>query len=194
MTKKRIFTLMTLALLSTVFATGVFAQVTVSGGFALSSVNSKDSNEKAKTGLGFNVFVDYLLPVSVPLSLGFEAGYDTAGIESTRTYYDYSYGGYEAYTETTEIEVAVIPLLFRIAYHLDLLARLDLYLVGKFGYAFEVWKGEFIEQAPDTFTFGVDVGAAYYLSPRFGLFAEAGYDSYGDYFNRFLTFGISTKF
>ncbi|MDR1147170.1 MAG: porin family protein [Spirochaetaceae bacterium] len=187
------FVLSTVVLLLTASA-GAFAQVTVSGGFALSSVNSKDSSEEAKTGLGFNVYVDYLLPVSIPLSLGFEAGYDTAGIESTRTYYDYSYGGYEEYTETTEVKVAVIPLLFRIAYHLDLSSRLDLYLVGKFGYAFEVWEGVFIEQAPDTFTFGVDIGAAYYLSPRFGLFAEAGYDSYGDYFNRFVTFGISTKF
>jgi hypothetical protein len=145
--------------------------------------------------------VDYLLPVGIPLSLGFEVGVDTGKFSVMSTLND---------------TMTVLPLMIRAAYHFDLLANLDLYLVGKIGYAVGFWSGDFYDMVKDDVgdiggvAFGFDVGAAYYFTPVFGIFAEAGFDDYAleskisgyegtDYtlkapFNRFLTFGISTKF
>jgi hypothetical protein len=239
MAKKRVFMVFVFVLLSTMFAAGAFAQVTISGGLALSSIEGTEvrgdgytlTDINAEIGIGGNIYMDYLLPVSVPLSLGFEFGVDTAkftiknGIESLDEF------GYESFSDAHET-ITVIPLLFRVAYHLDLLAKLDLYLVGKIGYAFGFWEGDFYTWSKDApyngksgdiggLAFGFDIGAALYLSPRFGFFVEAGFDSYAleaklegdaieyyesqDYsyhweetliapFKRFVTFGISTKF
>jgi hypothetical protein len=166
----------------------VYAQVTVSGGFALSSLSDGSETE---IGVGGNVLVDYLLPVNVPMSLGFEAGLDAAIWKETR-YRGYDGGGNPTDQYVTEETVMVIPLLARVAYHFDLMPRLDLYVVGKIGCAFDFWEGEIGEEA--YFSYGFDVGAAYYLSSTFGIFAEAGYDRYGDWFTRFLTVGVSVKF
>jgi predicted porin len=141
------------------------------------------------------VFVDYLLPISIPLSLGFEAGYDTASIDD---------GG-------STVTGHAIPLLLRAAYHFDLMANLDLYLVGKVGYAFGGGEsGGHTEDGINGMGFGVDVGAAYYFNSRIGIFAEAGFERYGlekDVdtgwgnsvtwkfpFSRFVIVGISAKF
>jgi hypothetical protein len=178
--------------LFTVLAAGVPAQVTVSGGFALSTMSAKIRNDSfsGEIGFGGNIYADYLLPISVPLSLGFEVGYDRASLE--------------------DIDGYVIPLLFRAAYHFDFMANLDLYLVGKLGYALGGGKtGNESMSGFNGIGFGFDVGASYYFNPRIGVFAEAGFDRYnlkkdvswddGNYtikipFTRFLTVGISVKF
>jgi hypothetical protein len=189
--------------LLTVLAAGASAQVTISGGAALSTMEGQLGSGSAKGDIGFggNVYVDYLLPIGIPLSLGFEAGYDTASITTS--------------LEENEVKVTgnVIPLLLRVAYHLDLMANLDLYVVGKVGYilGFGEVEGE-SESGFNGLGFGVDVGAAYYLHPRFGLFIEGGFDRYNAEkewdledmgmgkidvkapFTRFVTLGFSTKF
>jgi hypothetical protein len=201
MAKKRVFMVMVVALLSTVFAAGVFAQVTVSGGVALSSTSSvsidgSSTDIEGDIGVGGNIYADYLLPIGIPLSLGFEFGYDVSTLK---------YG-------VAEETLAAIPLLLRAAYHFDLMASLDLYLVGKIGYAIGIWSGSGMEEIGGI-AFGFDVGVAFYFTPIVGIFAEAGFDdyalksevkesSYGESYSytvnaaffRFVTAGISLKF
>ncbi|MDR2738978.1 MAG: hypothetical protein LBB68_03995 [Treponema sp.] len=92
------------------------------------------------------------------------------------------------------------------------MANLDLYVVGKIGYVLGFaeanFEGEGESEKEDGYNgigFGFDVGAAYYFTPRFGAFAEAGFDLYNlekDFdvgkievpFSRFVTVGVSTKF
>jgi hypothetical protein len=186
---KRLFMVATFALLTA----GAYAQVTISGGFALSGTNDikldgKSMDISGDVGLGGNIYFDYLLPISIPMSLGFEIGVDRAVLKSD---------------STTEV-LSAFPLLLRVAYHFDLLSQLDLYLVGKIGYAI----GEFTLSQIDNIgglAIGIDAGAAYYFTPVFGIFGEVGFDSYmleakvfGQKltapFNRFLTAGISLKF
>jgi opacity protein-like surface antigen len=191
-----------------------WSQVTISGGLALSVVNGEESYNGGSTykvdgkmGIGGNVYVDYLLPIGIPLSLGFEIGIDGAALDGPEAGYD-----------SGDIKITAIPLLLRAAYHFDLHPQLDLYVVGKIGYA--LGSGEIGNEKEDGFNglgFGVDLGAAFYFMPRFGLFAEGGIDVYnlskdfsGSYddgysttsynvttklpFYRFLTIGLSTKF
>jgi hypothetical protein len=210
MRKRKILALAACLAVSAVCVTGLFAQVTVSGGFALSSVKEIEMSGSyapdidADVGLGGNLFVDYLLPISIPLSLGFEAGVDGASFES----------GNGTYKDT----ITAIPLLLRAAYHFDLLPKLDLYVVGKIGYVIGIWTGDNRDDVDDMngtvdavggVGFGFDVGAAYYFNSKFGLFAEVGFDDYAletkikaenfsatlkAPFNRFLTVGVSGKF
>lgn len=183
---------------------GVSAQITISGGFALSQLDTSGSDlQGLDGGIGFggNVYLDYLLPISVPLSLGVEVGVDTAKLDPD-----------------VNDSIVAIPLLARVAYHFDLLPKLDLYVVGKIGVVFGMWTGETKEnlenrgatiEIPPGVGFGIDGGAAYYFTAAIGAFVEAGFDRYGlsakgkaagqsdtldAPFNRFLTFGISTKF
>jgi predicted porin len=191
MEKKSFLRAALFAALFTVLAVGVSAQVTISGGFALSTMSAEVGDESVSGDIGFggNIYADYLLPISVPLSLGLEVGYDTASIS-----YTYGITGY------------AIPILARAAYHFDFMANLDLYLVGKIGYV--LGGGEMDDESESGFKgigFGFDVGAAYYFVPRFGAFIEAGFDRYNIKkdidditvkipFTRFVTIGVSTKF
>ncbi|MFP3042897.1 porin family protein [Treponema primitia] len=179
----------------------VSAQVTISAGFALSSMEAKygSTSFSGETGVGGNVYVDYLLPIGVPLSLGVEFGVDAASVEDTT-------GGV-----TTKVEGTAIPLLVRAAYHFDLFPSLDLYAVGKIGYVLGSAEAYgTTESGYNGVGFGIDLGAAYYISSNFGFFLEAGFDQYNAEkeftaydgttftvevpFTRFLTFGISAKF
>ncbi|MFP3042898.1 hypothetical protein LQZ19_13855 [Treponema primitia] len=195
---------------------GVSAQVTFSAGFALSDMTTDFGGKTfdGETGVGVNIYFDYLLPVGIPLSLGFEIGFDAASATGDfEEYVSYGYGyGYGGYYETYSVELSgvVVPILLRAAYHFDLMPRLDLYLVGKLGYCVGTVDIDSVEQgAFSGIGYGFDVGAAFYLNSRFGFFIEAGFDQYNlerddveDYgaitvglpFSRFLTFGISTKF
>jgi hypothetical protein len=178
------------------------AQITVSGGFALSAAELDRSNVEGEVGVGGNIYLDYLLPVSIPLSLGVEFGVDSS---------TFPYAGGE------DVAMA-IPLLLRVAYHFDLMPKLDLYLVGKIGYVFGHVSGDSIDEAKRQgasveasggLGIGFDVGVAYYLTSLVGIFAELGFDRYngryeaelGSYkeftsveFNRFFTAGLSIKF
>jgi hypothetical protein len=186
-----------LAVLAGISASGAFAQITISGGFALSSVSAVYKGEQiagGTVGIGGNVYLDYLLPISVPLSLGGELGIDSATIS-------------DGFDNT----VLAIPILLRAAYHFDLLPKLDLYVVGKIGYVIGAVSGSlepYLDSAGGV-GFGIDVGAAYYFTPLVGAFIEGGLDGYmikaeflddwGSYtldapFLRFLTFGLSVKF
>ncbi|MDR0718941.1 MAG: outer membrane beta-barrel protein [Treponema sp.] len=192
MSKVRFFRGALFLALFTALAVGASAQITISGGAALSSMSAEVGSTSIDGDIGFggNIYADYLLPIGVPLSLGIEAGFDTASIED---------GG-------TKVTGNAIPLLARVAYHFDLMANLDLYLVGKIGYVlgFAETGGE-SESGFGGIGFGFDVGVAYYFTPRIGVFAEAGFDRYNlekdisgmtvkAPFSRFVTVGISTKF
>jgi hypothetical protein len=202
-------------ILAVLAAGAASAQVTISGGFALSYLNANISGDggsykaKGDVGVGGNIYLDYLLPIGIPMSLGIEAGVDSSSFTDT------------GYTDT----VLAIPLLVRAAYHFDLHPKFDLYLVGKIGFVLGIWSGDqrdMVDQAgatvnPDSpmgMGFGFDIGAAYYFTPLFGLFAEGGFDGYMlkskiDFpgggggggsldldvpFYRFFTLGFSTKF
>jgi hypothetical protein len=151
-----------------------FGQITISGGFALSQMDSSSSelqDLEAGIGIGGNVYLDYLLPINIPLSLGGEIGLDTASLKGPPG-------------TTIDETIMAIPLLARAAYHFDLMPRLDLYAVGKVGVVFGNWIGKLkdasgneIEIAPAV-SFGFDVGAAYYFTPLLGVFIEAGFDRY----------------
>jgi hypothetical protein len=197
-------------------AMGAYAQVTISGGFALSTTEeasmsgdiSDSGGVDAEIGLGANIYADYLLPISIPLSLGFEIGVDGS-----------KFRVYDKFDE----KVTAIPLLLRAAYHFDLFPKLDLYGVLKIGYAIGIWTGEFKDMlinrynatidAMGGFAWGIDAGASYYITQTVGIFAEIGFDDYmlkakgtgsdrgysGSAtfkvpFNRFLTAGVSVKF
>ncbi|MDR1444630.1 MAG: outer membrane beta-barrel protein [Treponema sp.] len=199
------------ALLFAGLAAGASAQMTVSGGFALSSVkgvevSGQNMPVEGGVGIGGNVYFDYLLPLSIPLSLGLEVGVDGGSFTFGQS------------PQTTEDKITAIPILLRAAYHFDLFPKLDLYLVGKLGAAFGIWTGEqrdFLKNNSATVdtiggvAFGIDAGVAYYFSPRIGIFGEVGFDDYmlktkissqGSSetlkapFGRFLTIGLSTKF
>ncbi|MDR2842060.1 MAG: hypothetical protein LBV52_02540 [Spirochaetaceae bacterium] len=163
----------------------VFAQLTISGGFALSGfvmkLDDESSSAATGTGIGGNVYFDYLLPSDVPISLGFEIGVDTAPFTNLMP-------SLVLYTDT----VIAIPLLFRIACHFNLMPKLDLYVVGKIGVALSFWYGELYDYAkqygdaepPFGVGLGFDLGTAFYFSSHFGFFVEGGYDRYN----------LSTKF
>jgi hypothetical protein len=192
MSKVRFFRGALFLALFTALAVGASAQITISGGGAISTMSAEVGSTSVDGDIGFggNIYADYLLPIGVPLSLGFEAGFDTASIEDNGT----------------KITGNAIPLLARVAYHFDLMANLDLYVVGKIGYV--LGFAEAMEESESGFGgigFGFDVGAAYYFIPRLGVFAEAGFDRYNlekDIsgmtvelaFSRFVTVGISAKF
>ncbi|MDR0655007.1 MAG: porin family protein [Treponema sp.] len=191
-------TIVFLALLAGV-STGAFAQFTISGGFALSTMTAEleglDYSVEGGVGVGGNVYLDYLLPISIPLSLGFEIGVDSATI---------GIGDWED-------KVLAIPLLLRTAYHFDLMPKLDLYAVAKIGYVIGALVDgpdkEYFKSSGGV-GFGIDVGAAYYFTSIFGLFGEAGFDGYmletklegygtefsfNTPFYRFVTIGVSVR-
>jgi predicted porin len=174
-------------------AAGASAQVTISGGFALSVMEAKDGGNNVgngKVGAGANIYADYLLPISVPLSLGLEIGVDTASISEG----------------SAKVTGTVVPILLRAAYHFDLLPKLDLYGVGKIGVALgSAESNGASENGYNGVGFGIDLGAAYYFVPRFGIFVEVGFDRYNLEknisgtkievpFSRIVTIGVSTKF
>ena len=139
MARKIVFLVLVMACL----AGAAYGQVTVSGGFALSTMAAKLSGDgmsmtiDGDVGLGGNIYFDYLLPISIPMSLGFELGADG----SSFTTEDMS-----SWKDT----VTAIPLLLRAAYHFDINPKMDLYLVGKIGYVIGLWEGDersYAEQA-----------------------------------------------
>ncbi|MDR2072603.1 MAG: hypothetical protein LBP60_04120 [Spirochaetaceae bacterium] len=109
--------------------------------------------------------MDYLLPIGVPVSLGVEAGFDTAKIEV------------EFDTIIEKGRVVVIPFLLRVAYHFDLFPKLDLYIVAKAGGVYGYTDYEDAEGKVG-FAFGAYLGTAYYFGQRVGIFAEVGFDEY----------------
>jgi hypothetical protein len=162
-----------LAVILAVLAAGaVSAQVTVSGGLALSYVTAGELT--SPVGIGGNIYLDYLLPINIPLSLGVEVGADTI-----------SENGYS---------LTGIPILARLAYHFDIHPKIDLYAVAKAGYVIFTSGGESISG----FGVAADAGLCYYFTSLLGLFAEAGLDMYKPAdaegaFIRFLTLGLSLK-
>lgn len=116
MLKRKFVLIAAFALLFAGVSSGVYAQVTISGGLALSSVSeielsgggqSTSIDFDAKIGFDGPVYVDYPLPISIPLSLGFEIGVANAKVE----------------TDDGEDSITAIPLLIRAAYHFDLFPK-----------------------------------------------------------------------
>jgi hypothetical protein len=217
MAKKSIFIVVAAVLLSTVCVVGAFAQddskagafaqgkpkaVTIGAGFALSSRAEIEvmgyTMADSAIGAGASVFGDFRLPIGVPLSLGLELGYSVSKIEVSPMM-----GGKDG-------DISVIPILLRVGYHFNLMTNLDLYLVGKIGYAAgNVDMGSGSSESMSGLAFGFDVGAAYYFIPSVGVFLEGGFDRYGletdvnmggtevtveAPFTHFLTLGVAFRF
>jgi hypothetical protein len=193
MMAKRFVRVAALVLLFVGFTAGAYAQITIHGGLALSTMEVKAGSEtlKGDVGIGGNVSVDYLLKTKIPLSVGGEIGADSASVST---------GG-------SKNTVTAIPILARVAYHFKLPPpKLDLYVLGKLGYAVGTLKGDQLKNLdnPSGFGFGFDLGAAYYFTKKIGAFAEVGFDRYllkskveGETIDlpltRFLTAGVSVK-
>jgi hypothetical protein len=158
------------------------ANFIIGGGLALSATEAKSWMSSTTTyytsdgGFGVNAYIDYMLPISIPLSLGVEIGSHGSSFSNPN-----QYGG------STEDTVTAIPLLLRAAYHFDLNPKLDLYLVGKIGYVPGAWEGGMKKMAegygcttenPGGMGLGLDVGAAWYFTEKLGIFAELGFDRY----------------
>jgi hypothetical protein len=207
MTNKGFVRVAALVLLFVGLTAGAYAQITIGGGFALSNMEAETSGYSSLTykgdaGFGLHAYLDCLLPISIPLSLGAEIGFDGSSF-------------YETGTKDT---VTAIPFLIRAAYHFDLYPQLDLYLMGKLGYVFGSWDGDVKKAAkemgaavddPGGVGFGFDLGAAWYFTEKVGAFAELGFDRYAlstkvsfagqnmtidAPFNRIFTAGVSFKF
>jgi hypothetical protein len=206
---KKLFAVLAMGVIATV---GVFAQVTIGGGFSVSAGDVKvsgdiyDATLKGEGGFGGNFYLDYLLPISIPLSLGVEIGVE----------------GMSFYDSGNKDTITAVPILARVAYHFAPIPKLDLYLLGKIGGAFGTWSGDYYDfvkslgasiDDPAGFAFGFDLGAAYYFTPHVGVFAELGFDDYAleteasfriysvTYsatakapFAKFLTVGVAYKF
>jgi hypothetical protein len=201
---KKLFAVLTMGV---IIASGVFAQITIGGGFSISSGDVKisgdlDATLEGKGGFGGNFYLDYLLPISFPLSVGVEIGIEGKSV--------YDSGNKDTFTAG--------PILARVGYHFAPIPNLDLYVLGKIGFVFGNWSGDYYDYIddlgadiddPNGFAFGFDVGAAYYFTPHVGAFAEIGFDDYalkteaslGSYsvtgeapFYKFLTVGVAYKF
>jgi hypothetical protein len=163
-----------------------YGQMTVSGGFALSTTaTDPDVVVTGVIGAGGNISLDWLLPIGIPVSLGFEAGFNSSAFR-------YEEDGFSIRDDS----ISAIPLLFRAVYHFDISPKIDPYLVGKIGYVFGIWQGvteiyrEVLEdwgysqswyefsQISGGLGFGFDLGVAYYFTANVGLFAESGFDRY----------------
>jgi hypothetical protein len=136
------------------------------------------SDDGGEMTFGGNVYFDYLLPINIPLSLGFEVGADWAYL-----FFDFDSSIWGRDVESDTDVVTAVPLLLRVAYHLDLFPKLDLYLVGKIGYALGVVSEAYESQrhigdSVGGIAFGFDIGVAYYFASVFGLFIEGGFDDY----------------
>jgi hypothetical protein len=182
------------AIIMAVLVAGVAsAQITISGGFALSraTLEAEGMSFDGEIGYGGNVYLDYLLPLSFPLSLGAEVGYDTSTFSE----------------DGASVTVGAIPILLRAAYHFDIHPKMDLYLVGKIGYAVGMLSGDVGDDvtAKGGVGFGIDAGLAFYFTPLVGIFGEAGFDMYAlsaeagsitikSPLTRFVTAGLSIKF
>jgi hypothetical protein len=164
-------------------AVSTYAQVTINGGLAMG--NAGDSTKKS--AIGVLAAVDYRLKGKLPLSVGGEVGL----------------------LNSSDYKAGAIPILGRVGYHFGNNPKLDLGLVGKVGFAFGSGDGG---KDAKGLAFGVGFDASYYFSPKFGAFAEVGFDQYAlaasktvatehismtiDYdlpFTKFLTLGVSYK-
>lgn len=204
-----------LLIFTAVLGAAVHAQITISGGFAVSYMmdgklafpdRNAEYNAAGNIGVGGNLYIDYILPINIPLSLGIESGVDTA------TFRLEGFSGKDT--------MLAIPVLLRVGYHFDLARSLDLYLVGKGGVVFGTWNGDLADTLKNTgyepsvfgVGFGFDIGIAYYFISFLGVFVEAGFDDYmlthdlatsepgypsgkiDAPFYRFVTAGLSLKF
>jgi hypothetical protein len=98
------------------------------------------------------------------LSLGLEAGYNTAQVGNT----DFSIG--------------TIPVLARIAWHPFALNNIDPYIVGKAGYSLNQWTAEGDDynwaNLQSGFVWGVNLGTRFFVAKNAGIFIEAGYECF----------------
>ncbi|MDR1785852.1 MAG: hypothetical protein LBR23_05230 [Spirochaetaceae bacterium] len=110
------------------------------------------------------------------MTAGLETGYDfaTVGIGS-----DFAASG------KSDAALGLIPIFLRIGYHPDLgIKNLDIYALGKAGYAIGFWTGDITDSKtitlsnPMGFAFGFDLGARYFFTRNLGVFVEVGFERY----------------
>jgi hypothetical protein len=120
-----------------------------------------------------------------------------------------SVGGELGILNCGEAKAGAIPILAKVAYHFGNNPKMDIALVGKIGFAFGTGDG--LKEASGV-AYGFDLDFAYYFTPKFGIFAEGGFDRYAlagtmkteflgttisiDYempFTKFLTLGVGFK-
>jgi hypothetical protein len=164
-------------------ASGAAAQVTVGGALGLSFMGDVkvigEGYPKAAPGIGYGGIIqaDFRLPVSVPVFLGAQIGVGTANFTIS--------AANKKYEET----ILTVPILARLAYHVALSPQIGIYGIGKIGYAFGFWEGDYktmMEKngastgALSGFAWEIGVGAVARrgLFPIFDSFMEISYGNH----------------
>jgi hypothetical protein len=143
------------------FATDIQGSFFVNGGFSAGALLPHFVNKVDNTFLmGGRLQADYALKRY--LSLGLEAGYNTAQVGDT----DFSVGN--------------IPILARVGWHPVALKNIDPYFVGKAGYGFCLFTDEgndYDWKNPHAgFVWGAGLGTRFFFTKNIGVFIEAGYE------------------
>ncbi|MDR2899968.1 MAG: hypothetical protein LBV20_00410 [Treponema sp.] len=160
-----------------------------------------ESNIFINAGVGYNVFSDYAtkippinlsadfqLPGNQPITLGVQGAFSMYDNSYTADYFSYNY----AFT--------YITLAARAAWHVDLLANLDLYLGLQLGWEIQsyIYTHDYDENygtdytsdwSGGIFTYGAFLGARYFFTDVFGAWLEIGYSSF-----QLGAAGLSLKF
>jgi hypothetical protein len=143
------------------FAIDIKGGFFLNGGFSAGALQPHFVNKVENTFLmGGRLQADYA--VARFLSLGAEAGYNTAQVGNT----DFSVGN--------------VPVFARVAWHPFALNNFDPYLVGKAGYGFSMWTKEGNDHnwtdLQGGFAWGACLGTRFFFTRNVGLFIEAGYE------------------
>ncbi|MDR0589431.1 MAG: hypothetical protein LBG25_02680 [Spirochaetaceae bacterium] len=175
--------------------------ILISGGFGLGILQPEYFNSSIL--LGGTVAVDYALPINFALTVGGEAGFYVAKLESTAD-------------SPVDVSLAEIPIALRVAWHPNWEIRnLDTYIVVKAGYGIGFWLGDTITEGikkPHGIIVGSSVGVRYFFTPGFGAFLEGGFEghylkfkdeyewggtlfstTHTAYATKFLTLGVTLK-
>ncbi|QQO09976.1 hypothetical protein [Breznakiella homolactica] len=84
--------------------------------------------------------------------------------------------------KTGDTAVFGIPVIFRLGWHPKFIRSecIDIFLLGKIGWAFGVWGPQLDEDAvPNGIVCGINIGGRYVFTPVIGAYAEIGYTYYG---------------
>jgi hypothetical protein len=122
---------------------------------------------------GGYVSVDYVLPLTFPLTVGLEIGFSGAKIKSvSNPFLPAPSGG-----------LGFIPILARAAWHPNFgIENLDPFVMLKMGYGFGWLNGDFGDllepKGPSGFGIGIMLGTRYFFTSHIGAFVEVGYERF----------------
>ena len=167
MAKKVVFLLIALAV-----AAGAAGALELNIGFdpaLLSGTGKYAKGLDTSIAPGFTVAADFFPGKKQTISIGPELGFFIAPISS-------KYGD--------GATALIVPIAFRLGWHLKFIKvdNLDVYVLGKFGFAPGSWiddGGDSKIESPFELVYGFNLGGKYFFTPKLGGFVEAGFNHYG---------------